>query len=119
MASIDVFRNDPKARPFSAGDVLLEDGAASHEEMYVVLAGEVEVVAHGKTAEIVGPGGIFGEMALVDGGPRSAAVIAKTDGKIVPIDQKRFMYLIANTPFFAIEVMRTMASRLRHMNQVL
>jgi CRP-like cAMP-binding protein len=119
MATIDIFRNDPNARPFAAGDVIFEDGAEGHDEMYVVLEGEVDIVARGENVETVGPGGIFGEMALVDRCARSAAAIAKTDGKVVPVNEKRFLYLVSNTPFFAIEVMQTLAGRLRHMDESL
>jgi CRP-like cAMP-binding protein len=118
MASIDVFRNDPNVRAVSAGDHVFEEGAANHDEMFVVVEGEIEIVTHGKTVETVAPGGIFGEMALVDRGPRSAAAVAKTDAKVVPVNEKRFLYLVGNTPFFALEVMQTMAGRLRHMNEL-
>ena len=116
MTAIDVFRNDPNVRPFSAGEAFFEEGATEHETMYVVLEGEVDIVANGKTLETVGPGGIFGEMALVDKGVRSAAAVAKTKGRIVVITEKRFLYLIRNTPFFAIDVMKTLVRRLRRMD---
>jgi CRP-like cAMP-binding protein len=58
-------------------------------------------------------------MALIDDSPRSATVIAKTDVKLVPISRERFMFLVQNTPFFAIEVMQTLVGRLRHMDTLL
>jgi CRP-like cAMP-binding protein len=119
MATLEVFRNDPNARPFYAGDVIFEDGSTTHDEMYVVVDGQVDIITHGRHVETVGPGGIFGEMALVDRGPRSASAIAKTDGKLVAINEKRFLYLVGNTPYFALEVMRTLATRVRHMNEAI
>jgi CRP-like cAMP-binding protein len=55
-------------------------------------------------------------MALIDHSPRSASARAKTDCQLVPIDEARFKYMIQQTPFFAIEVMRVITRRLRHMN---
>ena len=52
-------------------------------------------------------------MSLVDGSPRSATVLAKSDCKLVPIDMHRFQFLIRETPHFAIHVMRVIADRLR------
>ena len=74
---------------------------------------------HGRILETVEPGGIFGEMALIDKQERSASARAKSESKVVPIDQRRFLYLVANTPFFAVEVMEVMASRLRKMDGAL
>jgi CRP-like cAMP-binding protein len=58
-------------------------------------------------------GGIFGELAIVDGAPRSLSATAATDCDVVRIDEKRFRYLVQETPYFAQEVMRVMAERLR------
>jgi CRP/FNR family transcriptional regulator, cyclic AMP receptor protein len=58
-------------------------------------------------------GSIFGEMALIDGSPRSATARAKTDCELAVIGQETFLYLIHETPFFAMAVMRTLVDRLR------
>ena len=92
---------------------------ARGEVMFVVTDGEIELKAGGKPLEIVGPGGIFGEMALLGRTARSADAVAKTDARVVPIDQRRFLLLIQSTPFFAVHVMRAMADRLRRMNEAL
>jgi CRP-like cAMP-binding protein len=84
--------------------------------MYAVSEGEVDILVHGKVVETVGPGGILGEMALIDTKPRSATAIAQTDCKLVPISEKRFTFLIQQTPHFALQVMRVMAERLRRMD---
>ena len=81
--------------------------------MYVVIEGEVEIRAKEKTIVTTGAGGIFGEMALIDDAPRSASAVAKTACKVVPIDKRRFNFLIQQTPFFALSVMRIMSDRLR------
>jgi CRP-like cAMP-binding protein len=58
-------------------------------------------------------------MALLDKEPRSTTAIANTDCRLVPVDQKRFTFLVQQTPYFAIEVMQIMAERLRRLNSML
>jgi CRP/FNR family transcriptional regulator, cyclic AMP receptor protein len=55
-------------------------------------------------------------MALVDGSPRSASVTALKPSEVIAVDQKRFLYMVQQTPFFAIRVMRVITQRLRAMN---
>jgi len=50
------------------------------------------------------PGGILGEMALIDGSPRSVTMRAKTDCVVAPINEKSFLFLVHETPFFAVAV---------------
>ena len=59
------------------------------------------------------PGGIFGELALIDSSPRSAAAVAHTDCRLAVIGERRFIFLVQQTPYFALEVMSVMAQRLR------
>jgi CRP/FNR family transcriptional regulator, cyclic AMP receptor protein len=67
--------------------------------------------------ERLGPGGIFGEMALVDGDHiRAGSVKATSDCRVARVDDRRFRYMVERSPFFAIEVMRAMAHRLRRTN---
>ena len=95
-----------------SGDYLFQEGDLG-TEMYIVTAGRVELRADGELLESLEPGGVFGEMALVDDQPRSASAVAATDCELVPIDEKRFEFLLGRMPFFALEVMRVMARRLR------
>ena len=100
---------------FSAGQHIFTAGQPG-DTMYVVKEGEVEVVVNGKVVDTLGPGGILGEMALIDKQPRSATAVAKTDCKLVSVNEQRFQRLVQQTPHFAIQVMRVMAQRLRHMD---
>ena len=101
---------------FEPGEVIFSEGDKG-VKMYVVRSGEVEVERDGKIVETLSGGGIFGEMALIDGSVRSATVRAKTDCEVAPINEKTFLFLVHETPFFAIAVMRALAGRLRHMNE--
>ena len=97
---------------FNPGDVIFKIGDKG-DKMYVVRAGEVEIERDGKIVETVSAGGIFGEMALIDGAPRAATARAKTACEVAPVSEKTFLFLVHETPYFAISVMRTLADRLR------
>ena len=62
---------------------------------------------------------IFGEMALIDSEPRSATAVAITDVELVPISEKQFLFLVSQTPYFALRLMRVLAQRLRATNKAL
>jgi CRP/FNR family cyclic AMP-dependent transcriptional regulator len=85
-------------------------------EMYVVLEGQVEIKIDSMVLETLGPGEPFGEMALIDQAPRTAIAIAKTPVKLAVITEKRFLFMVAQTPHFALQIMKVMADRLRKMN---
>ena len=114
MISLSIFRN-AETTGYRAGDLIFSTGDPG-KAMYVVFEGEVEIKVGGKVVDCISPGSIFGEMALIDNSPRSATAVAKTDCKIVPLDQRRFQFLVQETPFFALQVMSIMANRLRQAN---
>jgi CRP-like cAMP-binding protein len=97
---------------FTPGDVIFSEGDKG-DAMYVVRSGEVGIERDGAVIETVGAGSIFGEMALIDGAPRSATARAKTACEVAPITEKSFLFLVHETPFFAVAVMRILADRLR------
>jgi len=113
-----MFANDLDAQHYPAGHRFFATGDHG-EAMYVVTEGEVEITLRGKVLETVLAGGIFGEMALIDHKERSADVTAKTAVQVSSIDQKRFLYLVRNHPFFALEVMKIMTDRLRKFDDLL
>jgi len=98
-----------------ADEVIFEKGGIA-DYMYVVIEGEVEILIDGKFLDITSDGGIIGEMALIDSSPRSATAIAKTECKLVPVDQKRFEFLVQQTPNFSINVMKIMVERIRKLD---
>jgi len=112
---IQLFKNSNDAQPFTAGECIFREGENGNT-MYVLTEGEVELATHGQVVDVVGEGGIFGEMALIDHGSRSATAIARADCKVMAIDEKRFAYMVQQTPNFALQVMRIMAERLRRMD---
>ena len=96
---------------FQPGEVIFSEGDKG-DKMYVIRSGEIEVKRDGKIVETLSGGGIFGEMALIDGSPRAATARAKTACEVAPITEKTFLFLAHETPFFAIAVLRV-ASRFR------
>ncbi len=114
MVNLGLFRHtDTQSIP--AGKVIFEAGDVG-DTMYVVTEGQIEINVGSVTVEVAGPGSIVGEMALIDKAPRSATAKARTDCRVAPVDQRRFEFLVQNTPYFSIQVMQIMADRLRHTN---
>lgn len=108
----NIFEKASELRSFKAGETIFSVGDPPLA-MYVVKTGEVTIERDGRVIETVGPDGFFGEMALVDSLPRSATAHAKTDCELAPINEKQFLFMVGETPFFSLIVMRTMAARLR------
>ena len=112
MTTINLFREASDAVEFAAGQTIFEESQPG-DCMYAVVEGEVAITQLGKLIRTVGPGNIFGEMALIEHGPRSATATARTACKLVSINERRFNFLVQQTPFFALQVMRIMSERLR------
>jgi CRP-like cAMP-binding protein len=110
--SINLFRHSTDFESFAPGQIVFKAGDPG-DFMYSVIDGEVEILVNDQVVDSTGPGGIVGEMALLDASPRSATVRAKTECKLVPVNQKRFLFMVQETPNFAIQVLRMMAERMR------
>ena len=102
-------------REFKAGEVIFKQGDPA-EELFVIQSGKVEIRLGNRLLDTLSDNGIFGEMALIDASPRSATVVAVTDVKLVPVGEKQFLFLVSRTPYFALNVMRVLAQRLRRAN---
>ena len=107
-----VFYNAKSFRDVPAGTVIFEEGA-SGAEMFGIVEGEVELRLPNGMVRRLGPDDTFGEMAIVDNSPRSATAVAVTDTKLAVIDRRRFLFLVQETPMFAVQVMSSIAERLR------
>jgi CRP/FNR family cyclic AMP-dependent transcriptional regulator len=100
----------------AAGATIVNKGEPA-TEMFLLRKGRVAIQLSGDTVEVIGPGGIFGEMALIDRAPRSASAVALEDSEIIPIDESLFFILVQDAPYFALDVMRVLTDRIRNMNQ--
>jgi len=116
MPQIDLFRNEPDLRSYPAGQVIFSDGQPG-DFMFALLEGEVNIEKQGRLIRIIKPGEVFGEMALIDGQPRSATATAATDCKVAAVPEKRFTLVVKTNPFFALEMLRMLTDRLRHQTE--
>ena len=108
--------NNIEARAFKAGSVIFREDDEAHE-LFVIKSGQVRIQMGNRTLNELAADSIFGEMALIDGEPRSATAIAMTDVELVPVSEKQFLFLVSQTPYFALKVMRVLAQRLRATNK--
>jgi CRP-like cAMP-binding protein len=111
-----LFNNAQRTMDVSAGSVVFEEGD-SGQEMYGVVDGEVELRLGDRTLRTLGPDEVFGEMALIDESTRSATAVASKDSILAVIDKHRFLFLVQETPMFALQVMSAMAERFRKDDQ--
>jgi CRP-like cAMP-binding protein len=105
-------------RHLKAGETIFKEGDRA-TEVYVIKSGRVGIQLGNRLLDTIEANEIFGEMALIDDGPRSATAIAATDVALVPISELQFLLLITRQPAFALEVMRVLAHRLRAANKAL
>ncbi len=105
-------------KSFKAGDIIFKEGDPA-SELYVIQNGRVGIQSGNRLLDTLDGNTIFGEMALVDSALRSATAIAVTDVTLVPVSEKQFLFLVGQTPFFALKVMRVLARRLRASNRAM
>ena len=117
MVFFELFTHNPTIIRLPAGAALFSEIDDGHM-MYVLATGRAEVIVNNRVVESLEHGSIVGEMGLVSPGPRSASVVAVNDCEFVAVDEKRLQFLVQQTPFFATQVMRVMAERLRKVNQL-
>jgi CRP-like cAMP-binding protein len=112
MSIPGLFTNAKTFTDVPAGTVIFEEGA-SGAEMFGVVDGEVEVRLPNGAVRKLGPDDTFGEMAIIDSSPRSGTAVAVADTKLAVIDRSKFLFLVQETPMFALQVMSSMAKRIR------
>jgi CRP-like cAMP-binding protein len=95
-----------------AGAVLCREGATG-TDCFVIVEGDVTVTIAGEEVGTIGPGGFFGEMALLDGGPRVATVTALTDLRLLVLSRQEFASLLTNVPSVCRRMLAAIGARLR------
>ena len=106
--------NDPPVY-FDRNKVIVQEGQ-SGMRMYAVLEGHVAVSIAGSVVEKLGPGGVFGELSLIEHSPRLASVTAVTDCSLLPVNRVAFEMLVKTSPDFAESLLGSLAARLRALN---
>jgi CRP-like cAMP-binding protein len=102
----------------AAGTTITEEGSSAHE-LLVVLSGTATCRAKGKRLARFGPSDFFGEISLIDRGPRSATVVADSDMELLVLDSREFRRLVLASPTIAWKILATMAGRLRLADEAL
>ena len=110
-----VFRAADEMRDLAAGDVVFSEGDEGHE-MFGVVSGSVTLYKGQTAVSMIGPEGTFGELALIDRSPRSLSAVATEPTQVAVINERTFLYLVHETPTFALQVMRALAERLRQLD---
>jgi len=96
----------------SMGTALTRQGDIGREA-FVLLSGTAEVQRDGATVAELGPGAVIGELALLDGGPRTATVVATTDVGVIVLNRPAFNAVLDEIPTLAHQLLVTLAHRLR------
>lgn len=114
MAKISaVFYNAKVVKELPPGAVIFEEGSHG-EEMFGIIEGDVEIKTANGATKTLGPDETFGEMGIIAAtSTRSATAVAVTDVKLAVIDRHTFLFLVQETPTFALQVMSSIADRLR------
>jgi CRP/FNR family cyclic AMP-dependent transcriptional regulator len=111
---------DRFARDYDAGAVLFEEGQPG-DYMYVVQTGEVEIRRQvGETERVLAvlpSGEFFGEMAILNGRPRSATAVCRSDCRLLVIEGKTFEAMLRARPEIALRIIKSLANRLESANQ--
>jgi CRP/FNR family transcriptional regulator, cyclic AMP receptor protein len=118
MPSLHLFRDAPEVIAVAAGDYIFRTGEPARV-MYMIIEGEVDLMLGDTVVETAKEGAFIGEMALIDDEPRSASARALGECRVFPIDEARFQLLVQETPFFALQVMKALARRLRRMDALI
>lgn len=110
---VELLMTAPVHQDFRAGDTIFEVGALG-DCMYGVIQGEIELWVNGHVFETIFAGDVFGEGALVQiPHGRASTAVAKTDCRLALVDEAHFKFLVQETPLFALEVIRSLSTRLR------
>jgi CRP-like cAMP-binding protein len=97
---------------YPPGAVIVAEGSRS-EQLFLILDGNVKVKHGGRTVARMGVGDFFGEIALIDGLPRTASVVADTPVRCRVLLRKEFFEIIDAAPQIGWRVLGTLATRLR------
>jgi len=108
-------------RQFAAGETIFDEGDFS-QDLYLIVTGQVNIVQQrGNTLQtlvILNNGGYFGDMAIFEERPRSAAAVAASDSRLLMLSPERFRQTITQEPAISFEIFRELSSRLRRIDDL-
>jgi CRP/FNR family cyclic AMP-dependent transcriptional regulator len=112
-----VFVSATEFLDLAPGDVVFSQGD-SGALMYGVVSGAVELRDGDSPLATIGPEGTFGELAIIDHSPRSLTAVATEESRVAVIDERTFLFLVQETPMFALQVMRALTARIRQLDDL-
>ena len=114
MAALAKGLGDAGAARFQRGQVIFREGQTGLH-MYIVREGRIALSIQDNVVERVGPGGMFGEMALVDQSARAASAVAEADTELLALSRAVFLNLVKSNPDFGTSLLSALAERVRFM----
>ncbi|MBD2496862.1 Crp/Fnr family transcriptional regulator [Nostoc sp. FACHB-280] len=117
VVTIEIFQKQAEPQIYAAGQIIFTEGQAG-DFMFGIIAGEINILVNGKVVETITTGDVFGTGVLVGIKNRTYTAIAKTECKLVSLDERRFLFAVQETPMFALHVIKNYSerlSRLQHM----
>ena len=112
MPTDSLFMNAPDHVDVPAGHVVYSEGDTG-DHMYGIVEGTVALTKGRTVIAVLGPDDVFGERALIDHLPRNVTAVATSDTTLAEIDRRLFLFLVHESPTFALGIMGALASRLR------
>jgi CRP/FNR family transcriptional regulator, cyclic AMP receptor protein len=112
---LEHFKDSPAIRTLPAGTTVFKAGDPA-DFVYILMDGQANLLVGKTIVEVAVRGNLLGEVALIDGKPRSATVVTRTQVRVLPIDAAQFDQLMRELPEFNRYVMTAMAERMRRMN---
>jgi len=116
MSFLSMFRHWKETAEYGPGEVIYAEGAPA-DTLFVILEGEVELTVRDRSLGVEGPGGIIGEMALLDSATRNSTATASSSVKLAKLDRRQFQQAISENAEFALRAMTVLANRLRAVDQ--
>ena len=114
LAELEAALDGQSPASYEEGKIIVSAGALG-AFMFVVTSGTVAITAGDTLIERVGPGAIFGEMALVDRSARAATAVAETDCTLLSIGRNDFLSLVQAKPAFGASLLKSIAERMQHL----
>jgi len=112
MSTDTIAHRQEYTKHYNKGDTIFLKGDLANC-MYIVIRGQVEMRIDDLVVDVAHAGGMFGEMGIIDEAPRSTTAVASADTVLLVIDEKHFLELVHETPFFALKVLRNVTDRVK------
>ncbi|MCA8948038.1 MAG: cyclic nucleotide-binding domain-containing protein [Planctomycetes bacterium] len=112
--TVRLFRDCTGAEPISAGDYLYRRGQPG-TTMYIVMDGEIVMRSGNTIVERIGPGAVLGDLEVLEGRPRVTDAVAETDGLVLRLDRRQFLFFVQTRPHFAELMVHDLTDRLREL----